>query len=202
MNNWQLSGSYFEVCNCNAPCPCRRLGDKPGGRSTYETCDFALSWLVRDGKAGAVLLNGLSVVLAGTFSDDEPGSPWRVILYVDDRADAEQRQALENIFLGRAGGTPAKSYGPAINEIQAIKQARIELDHTRGRERFKVEPFVEAATAEPFPTAEPISCGIPGHDHPGQELVATHMRVSDGTFDWTVKGRCGFATEFDYRYDD
>jgi len=29
MHNWRVSGSYFEVCNRDAPCPCRRLGEKP-----------------------------------------------------------------------------------------------------------------------------------------------------------------------------
>jgi len=31
MHNWRVSGSYFAVCNCDAPCPCRRLGEKPAG---------------------------------------------------------------------------------------------------------------------------------------------------------------------------
>lgn len=46
MQNWRVSGSYFEVCNCDAPCPCRRLGDKPAGRSLYDTCDFALRGMI------------------------------------------------------------------------------------------------------------------------------------------------------------
>ena len=41
---WAVSGSYYEVCNCEAICPCRRHGARKGGRSTYGTCDFALSW--------------------------------------------------------------------------------------------------------------------------------------------------------------
>jgi hypothetical protein len=31
--------SYFEACNCEAVCPCRRLDERLGGRATYETCD-------------------------------------------------------------------------------------------------------------------------------------------------------------------
>jgi hypothetical protein len=48
---WRVSGSYFEACNCEAICPCRKTGGRPGGRSTYGICDFALSWLVTDGDA-------------------------------------------------------------------------------------------------------------------------------------------------------
>jgi hypothetical protein len=33
---WTIVGSYFEVCNCEAICPCRRVGERAGGRSTVE----------------------------------------------------------------------------------------------------------------------------------------------------------------------
>ena len=28
---WRISGSYLEACNCQAICPCRRIGGRPGG---------------------------------------------------------------------------------------------------------------------------------------------------------------------------
>ena len=135
--------------------------------------------------------------MAGRWDDADP--PWHVILYVDERATEDQRHALEDIFLGRAGGTVARNYAQAIGEVHAVRPARIELDHTRGHERLRIGAFVDAATAHPKVVDAPVSCGIPGHDHPGQELVATHMRVADGALQWMVEGRCGFATEFDYR---
>jgi hypothetical protein len=30
---WRVSGSYFEVCTCEAICPCRRHGSRKGGRA-------------------------------------------------------------------------------------------------------------------------------------------------------------------------
>ncbi len=39
---WRISGSYLEACNCEAICPCRRIGRRHGGRSTYEaTFDYS-----------------------------------------------------------------------------------------------------------------------------------------------------------------
>src|SRR5204862_326565 len=90
---WRVTGSYFEACSCEAVCPCRQQGGRPGGRSTYGICDFALSWRILDGRAAGTVLSGLEVVLAGSYSDDEAGSPWRVALYVDERADEAQRAA-------------------------------------------------------------------------------------------------------------
>jgi hypothetical protein len=199
VDDWRASGTYFEVCNCDAPCPCRRIGGRPGGTFPYETCDFALSWRIDEGHFGATPLENLNVALAGRWDDAKP--PWHVILYVDEQASAEQGRALEDIFLGRAGGTAARNYAQAIGEVYAVRPAKIELDHARGHERLRIGRFIDAATASTFATGEPISCGIPGHDHPGQELVASHLRVDDGALHWIVEGRCGFATEFDYRSD-
>lgn len=198
---WAVSGSYYEVCNCEAICPCRRHGARKGGRSTYGTCDFALSWRVLEGHAGSVDLSGLSVVLAGSYSDDEPGAPWRVVLYVDERGGPEQQQALTDIFLGRAGGTTLRNFARAIGEVYAVRQAQIELHHVPDQERIAVEHYVTAKTARPVSSDAPVSCGISGHDRPGQEIIAEGFQVDDGSLHWSVSGRCGFATSFAYSSD-
>src|SRR5690242_8635119 len=91
---WRVRGSYFEVCNCEAPCSCRRHGGKPGFGPQFDTCDFALSWIVEDGHFESTSLQGLRVALAGGYKTRETGKPWRVILYVDDRALPEQQAVL------------------------------------------------------------------------------------------------------------
>jgi hypothetical protein len=144
-------------------------------------------------------LSNLSVVLAGSYSDDELGSPWRVILYVDETADARQQQALTDIFLGRAGGDTLRNFAYVIVEVYAVRSAKIELTHTPNQERMKVHGYVSAATARPDLTEQTVSCGIPGHDRPGQEIVADHFRVADDNLKWEVDGRCCFATDFAYR---
>ncbi|HVE98954.1 MAG TPA: DUF1326 domain-containing protein, partial [Mycobacteriales bacterium] len=110
VTRWRVAGRYFEACSCEAICPCRRVGDRPGGRSTFGVCDFALGWSIDEGHAGDVDLAGFEVVMAGSYDDDEPGSPWRVVLYVDERASDEQRQAIESIFLGRSGGSTLSNF--------------------------------------------------------------------------------------------
>jgi len=47
----------------------------------------------------------------------------------------------------------------------------------------------------------PVSCGIPGHDHPGDELRTNLINVNDGALRSAASARCGFATDFDYRAD-
>ncbi len=199
---WRVAGSYFEACNCEAICPCRLQGGRGGGRSTYGVCDFALSWLIRDGHAAGLDLAGLAVVLAGSFTDAEAArSPWRVALYVDERATPAQHEALTEIFLGRAGGRTLRNYAAAIGEVEAVRSARIELDHTPGRERARAGMWVRFSAVTPVLSDAPVTCGIPGHDQPGQEVVAEALVVDDAPFRWQYRGRCGFASDFDYASD-
>jgi len=64
MSSWELSGTYLESCNCEAICPCRRIGGRAGGRSTSGTCLGALSWAVVAGRVDDVDLAGLNTAIA------------------------------------------------------------------------------------------------------------------------------------------
>jgi hypothetical protein len=196
-SSWKVAGSYFEVCNCEAICPCRRSGGGKSGRPEYETCDFALSWWIKQGHAGEIELAGLRVVMAGRW-ETKPGNPWHVTLYVDDRATEAQHEALTAVFLGRAGGIPGKAYAANIVEVHAVRSAGIALDHTRAREEIDVAPYLTVRTREVVTHDFTVTCGIPGHDHPGQEMRAEIFRYEDGPYDWEFRGRCGFATDFSY----
>src|SRR5436189_42365 len=92
--DWRMTGTYLESCNCDAICPCRTIGGRPGGRSTHGICEGSQSWRIEDGRAGDLDLSGIDVVLAARYDDDEAGSPWSFYLYLDDGADERQREAL------------------------------------------------------------------------------------------------------------
>lgn len=202
VRRWEVRGSYFEACNCEPICPCRSIGGRPGGRSTEGVCQFALSWRIEEGYGPEVELDGLAVVLAGFYFDDEARSPWRVALYVDEQAGPEQQRWLADIFLGRAGGTTLRNFAAAIGEVHAVRPAHIELGHTRGRWRIRADGWVTVAATQLFSADETVACGIPGFDHPGQEVRADLLQVDDAPLQWAIRERCGFATDFDYRSDD
>jgi hypothetical protein len=204
MAPWQISGSYLEACNCEAICPCRRVGGKAGGRSTYGECLGALSWIVRDGHAGDVDLADMRAVLACRYDDDEPGSPWTCALFVDARGDAQQRQAIADIFTGRAGGTPQKQFPWVFKaaNLLGVEAVDVEIDHTPGRGWFRAGAAVEVRVREAFPDQQPVTCVIPGHHRPGRELFSDTIDVEAGRLAFSVQGRCAYESTFEYSSDD
>ncbi len=133
----------------------------------------------------------------------QPSTPWEVVLYVDQAANDEQRTTLADIFLGRAGGTVARLYGPAIGEAYAIRPARITLEHAAARKRIDIVGYLTVAAEGYASESGDVRCGIPGFDHPGTELHGQALRSTDPALRWEVRGRrhAAFTTDFDYRSD-
>ncbi|HYB89116.1 MAG TPA: DUF1326 domain-containing protein [Streptosporangiaceae bacterium] len=204
LTDWRVRGSYFEGCNCEAICPCRSVGGRPGGPSSFGECFGALSWHIRDGHADGIDLSGLRTVMSLRYFDRvQPSTPWEVVLYVDRDADDAQRTAIADIFLGRAGGTVAQLYGPAIGEVHVVRPARITLEHAKPRKRIKVVGYLTVEAEGDASEPGDVRCGIPGFDHPGTELHGSELESTDPALHWEVRGRrhAAFATDFDYRSD-
>ena len=124
------------------------------------------------------------------------------MLYVDQGADAAQPAAIADIFLGRAGGTVARLYVPAIGEVLAVRPARITVEHTAPRKRIGVVGYLNVDAEGAASKPGDVQCGIPGFDHPGTELYGQVLVSTDEVLRWEIRGgtgrRASFATEFDY----
>jgi hypothetical protein len=104
---WHVVGDWFDVCRCDIPCPCE-FAQAP----TDNYCEGVLAWHIREGNYGDVSLDGLNVVMVGSFE----GNLWTgeaknsfAGFFIDERADERQREALQMIFGGQAGGWPQTS---------------------------------------------------------------------------------------------
>lgn len=194
-NTYRIEGSYYESCNCKAICPCRQQNGIAHGRSTFGNCDFLLSWQIDKGNAGDIDLSGLAACMAGSYHDDEEDSPWSVFIYIDECANASQFTTLSDIFQGNAGGNIL--FTTNIARVLDVKRAKIKLAHYAGEETINIGNIAQVEVVRPADFDGTVSCGIPGHDHPGQESVSS-LSYRDGPFDWDYKERCGFATDFAY----
>ena len=197
--NWRIAGAYLESCNCEAICPCRMVDGVSGGRSTYGICFGLLGWRVDGGHANDTDLSGLGLALAIRYDDDEPGSPWTIVLYVDERGTDEQRRALADIFLGERGG-PHILKLPWVRKprnVVEVRSARVDLEPSG-----KVLEVGEVGAIRVSRLADDghrVACGIPGYERIGNEYFADELRVQDDPFDWTLEGNCAYATTFDYK---
>jgi hypothetical protein len=198
--SWRIRGRYFESCNCDAICPCRRIDGVPGGRSTHGECLGVLSWVIEDGCVDEVSLDGLKVALATRYHDDEEGSPWSFVMYVDASAGTAQRDALEAIYTGRLGGDALAHFPWAWKESKrvAVRPVEIEVSHEPRRQWLRVRDHVTVRIRDAWSGPETVTCVIPGHEQSGEELVADELSVDDGPLRFEFSGNCGYSARFDY----
>ena len=120
---WQAEGDWFDVCRCNAPCPCTFVQTP-----TYDECDGILVYHIRKGNYGDVPLAGLNVVALGYFKGNVwEGAKVTMGIFLDERANPKQREALQMIFGGQAGGWPGQ-FAQNIAEVRGVEFAKIEVE--------------------------------------------------------------------------
>ena len=132
--------------------------------------------------------------------DDEPRSPWTIVLHVDADGSEPQRAALTDVFLGRLGG-PHVGVLPWVRKARHLVDVRvdpIELTPEGDGYRLEVGDAVRLRATQPVASDAVVRCGIPGFDQPGRELVADELTVSDEPFEWELSGNCAFASRFAY----
>jgi hypothetical protein len=121
---WNVSGDWFDVCKCNIPCPCE-FAQAP----TYGDCDGVLAYHIRQGNYGNTSLDGLNVLALGSFKGNIWAGETKVNLglFFDEHADEKQREALQMIFSGKAGGFMAE-FAKLIGEVRGIDFAPIKFE--------------------------------------------------------------------------
>lgn len=97
---WSFTADYLESCNCDFGCPCNF-----SGFPTHGSCQGLILNAIRSGRYGEVPLDGLDVVMVASWPKAIHDGNGTVQLYVDERANAEQREAIVTIFSGQAQGS-------------------------------------------------------------------------------------------------
>ena len=194
---WELSGSYFESCNCEAACPCVFLGPPTTGE-----CTAIVGWHIDDGDYEGLSLDGLNVALAVHAPGHMAETQWRAALYLDDRASEAQHAALAGIFSGSAGGHPAV-LGAHIGEVLGVASAPMTFEADRSSRALRVGEVVDVRINAMAGQGE-RQVTIANHPlavSPGHELVAArsdHFRFTDHGYEWELSDRNGFFSPFTY----
>lgn len=205
--SWNLAGDWFDVCKCNIPCPCT-FAQTP----TYGDCDGVLVYHIKKGQYGEIPLNGLNVLALSYFK----GNIWSgntkvdIAVFFDERANKEQRDALNMIFTGKAGGFMAE-FANLIGEVRGIEFAPIkfeiadDLAYWSAEIPGKVFARGEALTGPMTPTGKRVqTINAPGSEV-GPGTVATwgtavtdEVNAPEVRYQWKRSGRSSKHIPFNW----
>lgn len=194
---WTMEGDYLESCNCKGACPCLYLG-----APTEGDCTALVGWHIAAGQYGDVGLNDLNVAVALTSPGPMAEGNWKAVLYLDERGDADQQEALGAIFAGQAGGHPAM-LASLIGEVAGVEQVPIRFEMEKGRRHLKLGEYAETEikALEGQGGGEVHILNHPLAVAPGQTLVvgkSQSLRHQAHGIDIDLSERTAFYSPFSY----
>jgi hypothetical protein len=194
---WNLKGTAIVACNCDYGCPCNF-----NALPTTGKCEGGWTWHVERGMYDYVVLDGLSFSVYVNWPGAIHEGDGEAVILVDERADDEQRAAIEELVSGEHGGpwgilawTWPTVHGPIAVPYE------VELDGVRSR--VKAGAVLEL---ESGPIRNPVTGAevFPGLVLPqglifkqGDCGASTTFRVTDGV-DYDHSGQYTAVGPFDY----
>jgi hypothetical protein len=169
-------------------------------RPTEGHCDVPMVFELRQGSYGAVDLAGTRAALLVHTPGPMGAGDWTMGAYVEERASADQRNALELIFTGQAGGVPNAIWTLAAKRLPT-RFARIEFGADGRRRWARIGDAVLDCELEGIEGRQPgTESWIDNVRHPVSSRLAaaraTRMSYRDHGFSWNNTGRNGHYASF------
>lgn len=196
---WSLEADYLQACNCDYGCPCEFSAPPTRG-----FCEGTGAWSIVKGDFGDVNLDGLGVGFAAHWPKAIHEGGGTLALFIDERATAQQREAILTICSGKAGGLPFEILAQTFSTVLEPVFARIDVK-MNGRDssvRIGSHLNVELEPIKNPVTGEPESVGVThgtGFIFKSAEAVSgkvCKVEVPGLKFDWPDKA--GFVTRVNY----
>jgi hypothetical protein len=131
---WLIRGALSETCTCSVPCTCN-FGQGP---SPHSYCHPFYSFDIREGHYGDVQLGGLHFGAA----DLQNGQT----IFIDERADAKQRDALKIIAARVINHASPEETEAKVKEIASrIRYAAVKQEYDNRRNHLQVAGLGEFA---------------------------------------------------------
>ena len=161
---WTASGQYYETCNCDFVCPC--IPGQLAVTPTHESCIFAMAYQIERGQYANVSLDGLGFIVLGLTPGPMGNGNWSVGVIVDERASAEQRDAITAIASGSGGG-PMAAVSPLVAKFLGVESAPIRFESDGAKWSVTAANLVDMAAQRAMginPNAtEPLYLDNTGH---------------------------------------
>jgi hypothetical protein len=198
---WRLEGTYIENCNCDVVCPCTATGF--AAPADYDRCTVVLAWHIDSGDVEGIDVSDRSVVLLLDAPKQMSEGNWRVGVFMDDRATAEQVEKLGAIFSGEMGG-PMANVTPLIVENLGMEVAPIEYIDEGRHHRVTVGHAVDVEIediASPLDPEGPLPKLTQTRHFANSDLTparALSARVKGHGIEYSADGKNGFSTPFSW----
>lgn len=153
-DKWMIRGTEYGNCNCAYGCPCQF-----GSPTTYGSCEAVLSGIIEEGYFNDTKLDGLKWALLVKWPGEIADGNGIEQAFIDERADADQREAMRKILLGEAtepGATHFFVYNSTMSKVLDTKYVPIELsiDVEARQGKLVIKGIVESTGT---PTISPFS---------------------------------------------
>jgi hypothetical protein len=113
-------------------------------RPSKGSCTFAMAFKVDRGSYGTVSLDGLGFIVLGFTPEAMANGNWSIGLVTDERASADQRDAITAIVSGAAGG-PMAALSGLVGTFLGVQSAPIRFDRHGAKWSVKASDFVDMA---------------------------------------------------------
>jgi hypothetical protein len=185
--SWALSGTYFENCTCEGACPCTASSFQwPADK---DFCDVMFAFHVDSGEIDGTAVEDRSVVLLVHIPQARAtDGNWKLGLYVDERASAEQTEKLGAVFGGQLGG-PVAALAPLVGEVAGVERAPISFADDGLNHRVTVGDAIDTEVEDLTP---------PGSSEPTRYENIEHLAGPSVTVARATGSRVsGFGIEFE-----
>jgi len=103
-----------------------------------------MAFQIEHGNYGTQSLDGLGFIILGLTPEEMGKGNWSVGLIVDERASADQREAITAIASGSAGG-PMSALSGLIGKFLGVESAPIRFERDRAKWAVKAAALVDMA---------------------------------------------------------
>ena len=175
MAAWQITGEYAETCNCSFLCPC--ITSNLAARPTEGDCKAAVTLRIDKGSKDGVMLDGLSFIVMLYSPGPMGAGNMTVGLIIDERASAQQVDAITAIATGAAGG-PMAALAPLVGKVAGVERRPIQFDMDGLKRAVRAGDLVDqACEGLPSMVASGEAIGIDNAAHP----VNTRLALAKAT---------------------
>jgi len=163
---YRVKADSVEACSCHHGCNCQF-----GGTPNEGICEFIIGYAVKDGRFGNVSLNGFKAVVAAKYPKAIHLGHGHVVLFVDEKAPADQVDAFATILSGKMGGMPWEALAGTVERFEGPVRKPIQINIAKEKSSVSVSGAIDLQLT---PLKDPVT----GDDK------SVHIVYPKGGFFW------------------